>query len=147
MELAKFRPQQGQAEANIQPVFAHQEMGFYEVQQYMIFARQSQFVATLMGNEQWYDGLSEERRAMVDKVVGKLVREGHELQTGFNKKRLKAIRKDSDIEIIELNDAQREAFREQARPVRQIYIDEVGERGQRALDTLLQAFDQAGDPS
>lgn len=139
--------QQGQAEANIQPVFAHQEMGFYEVQQYMIFARQSQFVATLMGNEQWYDGLSEERRAMVDKVVGKLVREGHELQTGFNKKRLKAIRKDSDIEIIELNDAQREAFREQARPVRQIYIDEVGERGQRALDTLLQAFDQAGDQS
>src|SRR5699024_8529786 len=49
--------QQGQAEGNIQPVFAHQEMGFYEVQDYMIFARQSQFVATLMGNAAWYDSL------------------------------------------------------------------------------------------
>ncbi|TMW12613.1 C4-dicarboxylate ABC transporter substrate-binding protein [Alloalcanivorax gelatiniphagus] len=137
--------QQGQAEANIQPVFAHQEMGFYEVQEYMIFARQSQFVATLMGNEQWYDGLSEERRAMIDKVVAKLVREGHDMQTSFNKKRLKAIKKASDIQIIELDDAQRQAFRDKARPVRQTYIDEVGERGQQALDTLLKAFGTAGD--
>ncbi|MGO1343549.1 TRAP transporter substrate-binding protein DctP, partial [Chromohalobacter japonicus] len=32
--------QQGQAEGNIQPVFAHENMGFYEVQDYMIFADQ-----------------------------------------------------------------------------------------------------------
>ncbi len=135
--------QQGQAEGNIQPIFAHEEMGFYEVQDYMIFAGQSQFVATLIGNADWYDGLSDDQRAMIDAVTKKLVREGHDIQTRFNKKRLKAIRSKSDIEIIELDDAQRDAFRELARPVRETYIDEVGERGEQALNILLDAVKKA----
>ena len=135
--------QQGQAEGNIQPIFAHEEMGFYEVQDYMIFAGQSQFVATLIGNADWYDGLSDDQRAMIDAVTKKLVREGHNIQTQFNKKRLKAIQSKSDIEIIELDDAQRDAFRELARPVRETYIDEVGERGEQALNILLDAVKKA----
>ena len=118
-------------------------MGFYEVQDYMIFAGQSQFVATLIGNADWYDGLSDDQRAMIDAVTKKLVREGHNIQTQFNKKRLKAIQSKSDIEIIELDDAQRDAFRELARPVRETYIDEVGERGEQALNILLDAVKKA----
>ncbi|MBM1143825.1 TRAP transporter substrate-binding protein DctP [Alcanivorax sp. ZXX171] len=136
--------QQGQADANIQPVFAHEEMGFYEVQSHMIFARQSQFVATLMGNADWYDGLSDARRAMLDKVTGKLVRAGHDMQTRFNQERLETIKSKSDITIIELDDAQRDAFRKLAKPVRQTYIDEVGERGEQSLNILLKAFKKAG---
>ncbi|MCQ6260974.1 TRAP transporter substrate-binding protein DctP [Alcanivorax sp. MM125-6] len=136
--------QQGQADANIQPVFAHEEMGFYEVQSHMIFARQSQFVATLMGNADWYDGLSDTRRAMLDKVTGKLVRAGHDMQTRFNQERLETIKSESDITIIELDDAQRDAFRKLAKPVRQTYIDEVGERGEQSLNILLKAFKKAG---
>jgi len=136
--------QQGQADANIQPVFAHEEMGFYEVQSHMIFARQSQFVATLMGNADWYDGLSDARRAMLDKVTGKLVRAGHDMQTRFNQERLETIKSESDITIIELDDAQRDAFRKLAKPVRQTYIDEVGERGEQSLNILLKAFKKAG---
>ena len=80
---------------------------------------------------------------MIDAVTKKLVREGHNIQTQFNKKRLKAIQSKSDIEIIELDDAQRDAFRELARPVRETYIDEVGERGEQALNILLDAVKKA----
>lgn len=132
--------QQGQAEANIQPVFAHEEMGFYEVQKNMIFAKQSQFVATLMGNKDWYEDLSDDQRKMVKDVTGELVQTGNDIQTEFNEKRLKKIKAKSDINIIELSDKQRDKFREMAKPVRQTFADDVGERGKKALDILLKEY-------
>lgn len=135
--------QQGQAEGNIQPVFAHEEMGFYEVQDYMIFAKQAQFVATLMANESWYDSLSDGQQDMLDEVTDELVETGYDIQDQFNSERLDTIKSKSDINIIELNDKQRAEFRELAKPVRKSFVDDVGERGGDALEALLSAFDKA----
>ncbi|EKF75872.1 TRAP dicarboxylate transporter, extracellular solute binding protein [Alcanivorax hongdengensis A-11-3] len=135
--------QQGQAEGNIQPVFAHEEMAFYEVQKYMIFAQQSQFVATMMGNADWYDGLSDAQKAMIDEVTATLVREGYDIQTQYNKERLATIKNKSDIKIIELTDKQQAQFRKMAKPVRKTYVKEVGPRGQQSLNALLKAFKEA----
>ncbi|WP_017429263.1 TRAP transporter substrate-binding protein DctP [Vreelandella jeotgali] len=135
--------QQGQAEGNIQPVFAHEEMGFYEVQDYMIFAKQAQFVATLMANESWYDSLSDSQQDMLDEVTDELVETGYDIQDQFNSERLDTIKSKSDINIIELNDKQRAEFRELAKPVRESFVDDVGERGGDALEALLSAFDKA----
>ena len=132
--------QQGQAEGNIQPVFAHQEMAFYEVQDYMIFADQSQFVATVIGNSDWYDGLSDEQRTMVDEVTRSLVNEGHDIQTRFNKERLDIIRDKSDIEIIELTEKERKAFEKMAKPVRKTFAKEVGAGGEASMKALLKAI-------
>ncbi|WP_035572261.1 TRAP transporter substrate-binding protein DctP [Halomonas halocynthiae] len=132
--------QQGQAEGNIQPVFAHEEMGFYEVQDYLIFAKQSQFLATLMGNLEWYDSLSDEQRSMLDDVTSELVQVGHDIQTEFNSTRLETIKENSDITVIELTDEQREQFREKVEPVREIFVEDVGERGGQALEILLEQF-------
>lgn len=132
--------QQGQAKGNIQPVFAHEEMGFYEVQKNMIFAGQAQFVATLMGNLDWYEDLSDKEKAMLKDVTSELVQTGHDIQSQFNKERLDTIKSKSDINIIELNDEQQDAFRKLAEPVRQVFIDEVGERGQQSLDILLREY-------
>ncbi|MDY7219037.1 TRAP transporter substrate-binding protein DctP [Denitrificimonas sp. JX-1] len=129
--------QQGQAQGNIQPVFAHEEMGFYEVQKHMIFAGQAQFVATLMGNLDWYDGLTDQQRAMLKDVTNQLVQTGHDIQSTFNDERLDIIKSKSDINIIELNTEQQDAFRKLAEPVRQVFIDDVGERGKQLLDILL----------
>jgi TRAP-type C4-dicarboxylate transport system substrate-binding protein len=137
--------QQEQAEGNIQPVFAHEEMGFYEVQDYMIFAKQSQFVATLMANEEWYDALSDDQQGMLDDVTGELVQTGYDIQDKFNSERLQTIKDKSDIEIIELNDEQRDKFRKMAEPVRDSFVDGVGERGGKALESLLSAFNKADD--
>jgi len=135
--------QQGQAEGNIQPVFAHEEMGFYEVQDYMIFAKQAQFVATMMGNLDWYEGLSNDQKKMVKDVTNQLVKTGYEIQSKFNKERLDIIKAKSDINIIELTDAQREQFRKMAEPVRQVFIDDVGERAKESLDILLREVKKA----
>ncbi|GAB2725161.1 TRAP transporter substrate-binding protein DctP [Halomonas garicola] len=139
--------QQGQADANIQPVFAHEEMGFYEVQDYMIFAKQAQFVATLMANEDWYEDLSDDQQSMLDAVTEELVEKGYSIQDEFNTERLETIKEKSNIEIIELDDEQRDKFRELAKPVRESFVDDVGERGGEALDILLSAFDKTDGDS
>lgn len=135
--------QQGQADANIQPVFAHEEMGFYEVQDYMIFAKQAQFVATMMGNLDWYEGLSDDQRDMIKEVTSDLVETGHEIQSEFNEKRLDTIKSKSDIKIVELSEEQRDKFREMVKPVRQKFIDEVGEKAEKALNILLEEYGDA----
>ncbi|MBS61717.1 TRAP transporter substrate-binding protein DctP [Salinisphaera sp.] len=134
--------QQGQADANIQPVFAHEEMGFYEVQDYMIFANQSQFVGNMIGNLDWWDSLSEDQQKMVEQTTQELVQVGHDIQSQFNKERLDTIKEKGDIQIIELNDDERAKFEEKAKPVRETYVNDVGERGQAALDALLKAIDE-----
>ena len=135
--------QQGQADANIQPVFAHEEMGFYEVQDYMVFAKQSQFVATLMGNLDWHEGLSDEQRKMLKDVTAELVQEGHDIQIKFNEERLETIKSKSKIKIVELTDEQREEFRKMAEPVRKTFTDEVGDKGKQALEILLGEFESS----
>ncbi|MCS4504573.1 Ectoine-binding periplasmic protein TeaA [wastewater metagenome] len=135
--------QQGQAEGNIQPVFAHEEMNFYEVQDYMIFANQAQFVATAMANQDWYSGLSDERKQLIKEATDELVRYIHDKQQELNSKRLDIIKSNSDIEIIRLSDEERNQFRELAKPVRQVFVDEVGDSGQELLDLVTKLFDEA----
>ncbi|WP_290633481.1 TRAP transporter substrate-binding protein DctP [Aquisalimonas sp.] len=135
--------QLGQAEGNIQPVFAHEEMAFYEVQDYMIFANHAQFIATFMGNRDWWDGLSDEEREIIHEARQELVEYIHDKQQELNTDRLDTIKENSDIEIIELSQDERDAFAELAHPVRQTFIDMTGERGERMLDNLLNLVQEA----
>jgi len=128
--------QLGQADGNIQPVFAHEEMGFYEVQDYMIFANQAEFIATFMANQSWYSGLSKKMKTTVGEVTDELVRYIHEQQVELNDNRLQTIKDNSDIEIIELTQEERMRFRELAQPVQQTFVDMVGERGGTLVDLL-----------
>lgn len=134
--------QLGQLDANIQPVFAHEEMDFYQVQDYMIFANQAQFVATVMANSDWYDNLSDEHEELIEETVVELVPYIHEVQTRLNAERLDTITQNSDIEVIQLTDEERAAFRERSLPVREVFVDMVGERGERLLNTLLELVDE-----
>nr|WP_251976017.1 TRAP transporter substrate-binding protein DctP [Salinicola sp. S1-1-2] len=130
--------QQGQAEGNIQPVWAHENMGFYEVQDDMIFAGQSQFIANLISNQEWYEGLSDEQQQMLVETIDEMVQKGHEIQAQLNEERLSTIQENSDINIIRLDEEQRNRFRELARPIREEFVDMVGERGGEALDIILE---------
>ncbi len=135
--------QQGQAEGNIQPVFAHEEMAFYEVQDYLIFANQAQFVATAMANYDWYQGLSDEHKAMIEEVTDELVRYIHDVQTELNTERLDTMQEESDIEVIRLSAEERDAFRELSMPVRDVFREMTGETGSELLDVLLEEVEEA----
>ncbi len=136
--------QLGQADAAIQPLFAHQEMGFYEVQSHFIFANQAQFIATWMGNADWYDGLSDEMRGIVNETADEMVRWAHDMQVALNDERMKIIMdKKPDMKTVELNVEERAVFRERSIPVRDVFGEVTGERGKRLLDTLLKQVEKA----
>lgn len=137
--------QLGQLDANIQPVFAHQEMDFYQVQDYMIFANQAQFIATFMGNSDWYDGLSSDHKQMIEDAVVELVPYIHDVQTRLNAERLDIIKENSEIEIIQLTPDERAAFRELSIPVREVFVEIAGERGERLLEALLEQVGEASE--
>jgi len=136
--------QLGQADAAIQPLFAHQEMGFYEVQSHFIFARQAQFIATWMGNSDWYDGLSDEMRGIVNETADEMVRWAHDMQVELNDARMDIImKKKPGMKTVELTAEERAVFRERSIPVRDVFGEVTGERGKRLLDTLLKQVEMA----
>ena len=129
--------QQGVVDAAIQPYFAHQEMGFYEVQDYLISARQAQFVASFMASSVFYERLSREKRTILREITADLVDWAHQMQQQLNTERLEQIKQNSDIEQIQLTDAERDKFKELALPLRARFSSQVGSRGERLLARLL----------
>nr|WP_297457822.1 TRAP transporter substrate-binding protein DctP [uncultured Halomonas sp.] len=135
-----------QIDAQVNPTFTIEEMRFYEVQEYLIYAKQAQFISTLVANDTFYEGLSEERQAMVDEVTDSLRSYIFAQQAEINEKRLDIIKENSDIEIVTLTDEQRQMFREKSLPVRETFIERAGERGKKILETLdtqLRAAEEA----
>lgn len=125
-----------QIDAQVNPIFAIEEMSFYDVQDYMILAKPALFISTVVANDAFYEGLPEERQTMLDEVTDSLRSYIFEQQAKLNRQRLESIKKNSDIEIMTLSDEQRALFRERALPVREVYIEQAGERGRKILNIL-----------
>lgn len=130
-------------DAQVNPVFAIEEMSFYEVQSHMVMPRHLPFITTLVANPQFIDGLPLRDREIVDQVIEELAEEIFLVQRQLNAERLETIKANSDIEIVELSDAERAAFREASLPIRDQYVALAGEQGQRLLDALLAAVQRA----
>lgn len=125
-------------DAQVNPVFAIEEMGFYEVQQDMIFAKQLPFIATVVANPAFYDALSETDRALVQSVKSELDDYVFDVQERLNTERLETIRqKKPDMVIIHLSEAQRAAFRKASLPIREKYVELAGDSGRALLKMLL----------
>lgn len=127
-------------DAQENPVFAIEEMSFYEVSEWMIFARHSPFVATAVTNRDFYEALSPERQAMLDGVVEDLNEYILDVQRNYNAERLETIRASKpSLKIIEeLSDEERAAFREASLPVRQWFVARVGGDAEEILNLLLE---------
>ena len=126
-----------QIDGQVNPIFAIEEMKFYEVQDYMIWAGQQQFTTTVVTNNEWYDSmLSDEERQIVDETVDELADYIFEVQDQYNQERLETIKQNSDIEMVELTEEQRAVFRERAQQVRDKFVEMVGEEGKQVLEAL-----------
>lgn len=130
-------------DAQVNPVFAIEEMGFYQVQKYMTFGYQLPFITTLVANPKFYSGLPPKLRATVMDVKKELDGYIYKVQKRLNKERLKKIEANSHIKVSYLTAAERAAFRKKALPVRQEYIKLAGPRGRRILATLTKEIAQA----
>lgn len=125
-------------DGQVNPVFAIEEMSFYEVQDVMTFANHLPFIASVVTQPDFYQGLDSELQAMLDQVIDELDGYVFEVQRDLNRKRLETIRANSDIDIVELTEEERAAFRRASLPVRDTYRAQAGERGTRILDALQQ---------
>jgi tripartite ATP-independent transporter DctP family solute receptor len=129
--------QLGMIDAQVNPVFAIEEMSFHEVQDCLTFAHHAPFIATLVGSPAFVRGLGEQRRALLDAVLAELDGYIFETQQRFNAERLEKILAEGGTEVVTLDESEREAFRELGLPVRETYVEMAGSRGRAILDSLL----------
>lgn len=133
--------QLGMVDAAVQPLFAHQEMGFYEVQEWLINAQHLPFLAGVMANANWYDSISDAERDIIEQARLELVDEVHEVQQQFNAERLDQML--YDVNYTELTSEEREAFRELQVPVRETFVDMTGARGEALMNIVLEEVAKA----
>lgn len=131
-------------DAQVNPIFAIEEMSFYEVTNCMIFPRAAPFLTSVVTHPGFLAGLEPERRAWIEEVVRELEPYAFDLQQRLNAERLELIeeRKPS-MTFLQLDESQREAFRQRGAPVRELFIEEVGPSGRQLLSALLAAVERA----
>lgn len=132
-------------DAQVNPVFAIQEMSFYEVTDYMIFPNHAPFVTTAVTNREFFESLAPEHQTLVQDVVEELHGYILDTQQAYNTERLDLIKeRKPSLQIIEaLTEAERQRFREASMKVRDQYAATAGPRAQQILDTLLEAVERA----
>lgn len=124
-------------EAQVNPVFAIEEMGFYEVQSTMTFARPAQFVASVVSNQQWYQQLPDDQKQWLREALADVGEQSYQQQAELNASRLDRILSDGNVTTVELTEDERSRFREASLPVRDAYVETVGERGEKILEEIL----------
>ena len=124
------------------PVFAVHEMSFYEVTDWMIFARHAPFITSVVANQGFYQRLSPSHRAMLDEVIDEMHAYILREQQAYNRQRLEIIRRNKpELGIISaLTAAERAAFRAASLPVREQFVTMTGDTGRELLELLLEAL-------
>ncbi len=130
-------------DGQVNPVFAIEEMSFYEVSETLIFPGHALFVTSAVTGEKFFDGLTPERQEMVRGVVADLQDEIFEVQRKFNRERLKTMQeRNPDVRIVRLTEAERERFRRASLPVRETFVEMAGREGEEVLGLLLGAVQE-----
>ena len=130
-------------DGQVNPVFAIEEMSFFEVTDHMVFPRHLPFVTTVATAQAFFDGLDEAERQLVEQTVYDLQDFIFDVQSRTNRERLDEIlERKPDMDIVRLTDEEIARFREASRPVRDSFVETVGPSGRQILDALLRAVER-----
>ncbi len=135
--------QLGMIDGETNPLFAIEQMKFYEVQKYLTLSRHSLYTTTTVVNPDTYKNLPPRIQKMIDETVQEMKQEAFQIQKKNNQEDLKTIKEDSNITINELSDKQRRKFKEKAQSVQQQYVNRVGEDGKEILEQLKEDINAA----
>lgn len=131
-------------DGQVNPIFAIQEMSFYEVTDWLVFPQHAPFVTTVAASPELFSELGEDRRRMLRDIIGELDVYIDGVQRRFNEERLEVIRKKKpSINVLHLQERERKRFRAAARPVFETYVELAGPRGKDLLTTLEAAVKRA----
>ncbi|MGE4213753.1 MAG: DctP family TRAP transporter solute-binding subunit [Anaerotignaceae bacterium] len=129
----------------VQPVFAMEEMKFYEVQKYLNFLNHELFIGTFCTNPGFWNNTTEEQKAMVEDALEELNEYIYEVEGDYAQSRLEAIKAKSDIVINEFTPEERAMFKELSSAGQTHYINIVGEEGSKLLELMKKDLQTAED--
>ena len=115
------------------PLFAIEEMKFYEVQKYLTLASSNLYMTTTSTNPKFFDSLSKDQQQMVLSTIEELRPESFAIQAKSNGAALDKIKAKSGIKIVELTKEEREAFRVASKSAYDKYAEMVGPKGKEIL--------------
>lgn len=126
-----------QIDGNIQPLFAHEEMSFYEQQDYFTNPYEMPFVSTFVANLDWFNGLSQDQRNVVVKAaqesVGYTIAEADKMNS---ERQTKMQKNKPNLVFYQLTPEEQAPFRAKAPEVEKKFIDMAGTEGKKLLDAL-----------
>jgi diaminobutyrate-2-oxoglutarate transaminase len=115
---------------------------------HLVYPGHNQFVTSIAAHRPFRDGLTPERRAVLDGVVSQLQSEIFDIQRRYNAaRREKMLARKPELKELRLDPAARAPFREAARPTWARFVESAGRRGQSALDALRAAVDAEARPA
>lgn len=130
--------ERGTVQGQENPIFFIEDMSFHEVQEYLTLSNHATYVAMTTVNTDWFNGLPQDVQDMVTETVEEMEDWSFEQQQQLNQAAQEEMQsvEGTAIEIIELSEEQRQAFREQAMPLRDYYRENVSTVNGEILDKL-----------
>ncbi|MFH1805063.1 MAG: TRAP transporter substrate-binding protein DctP [Pseudomonadota bacterium] len=128
-------------DAQVNPIFFIESAKFYEVTDYLIYAGQQEYTTTVVSNADFYNGLSDEHKALLADVKSELDDFIFEAQAKANSEALERIQAAKpDIEVIRLSDEQRAKFAEASSGIGDKLVEMVGGDTAEVLAALRKEF-------
>jgi TRAP-type C4-dicarboxylate transport system substrate-binding protein len=126
------------------PIFWIQSGGLYEVSPHLIFTGHGWFTTAMMANQNFYEGLSDADKELVNKAADFAFEEILDHIDGLADEALVKIQESSDeVTVTRLNEEQIAEFRKRAPQVEAKFVEMAGDSGQQLLDQFKQDLKDA----
>lgn len=127
-----------QVDGQVNPASAIEEMKFYEVSDYMIWAGEQELVTSVMSGTDWYDTLPPHRQQLIKETMTEMEGFIFDVVQRFNDEKLAVIKAAKpDLKMVTLTDKERALFRDRSKATHSAYTDITGSRGEELLSALL----------
>ncbi|KZM43054.1 C4-dicarboxylate ABC transporter [Marinomonas sp. SBI22] len=125
-------------DGQINPVPTIEEMKFYEVTDYMIWAGEQELVTSIISGSDWYDTLSPAKKTLISETMAEMRGFIDDVVLRFNQEKLAKIKAAKpEIEFVKLTPEEQAVFRQRSSATHSAFSDIVGARGQELLTNLL----------
>lgn len=124
-------------QAQTNPPFFIESAKFHEVTDYLIYPGDVEYTTTVVANADFWDGLGDEDKAMLNEVRNELQTFIIAKEEEKNSAALENMKKaNPKIEVIKLTDEERDAFRKRVEPLNGKFVEMVGGRSGEILEQL-----------
>lgn len=124
-------------DGQVNPLFAIEEMKFYEVQDYLMLSKQDVFVFTFCSNKAYWESLPADVQDLVKEVAAECNQYLFEVAEQINNERLQKMKDTSDIQVVELTEEQIDVFRQASLPAREKFYQLGGPNAKAILEGLV----------